>query len=376
MEQTATLKLNKPAKGTFNWDVPLNENWDKLDCLGAGQMPLLGQLIVDRKLTGAEATGWALQGSVLDGNVYKSVYNILSAARGRAVQENRTIKKVTYTTYRDATTQLVFVDQSVYNNAFSALGDSIGYVINTSNKQITLPKRETFLRATVGKANLMDDESLPNIKGVSSGFECEEKEDKTNGAIKTVQVKTGWAGGSGGKPYMGIDFDASRSSSTYKDGALVRPRHTTVYIYYRVGNTIVNQEQIDVGNLTNQVNNLNTNKANKDFSNVASNLDFVTSSGTNWIRFKSGKLVQWGVASTPSGAGQGTQHTVTLPKAYANTSYSLANCWEFVNFGGGRRDVVAGSFTTTSFKWVVISASGNYDQACRSFRWITIGQGA
>ena len=271
MEQTATLKLNKPAKGTFDWDVPLNENWDKLDCLGAGQMPLLGQLILDRQLTGAEATGWALQGSVLDGNVYKSVYSILSAARGRAVQENRTIKGATYTTYRDATTQLVFVDQSVYNNAFSALGDSIGYVINTSNKQITLPKRETFLRATVGKANYLEDESLPNIKGVSSGFESEQKEDMTNGAITTFQVKTGYAGGGSNKAYMGIDFNASRSSSAYKDGALVRPRHTTVYIYYRVGNTIVNQEQIDVGNLTNQVNNIENSlnvKANTSLSNI------------------------------------------------------------------------------------------------------------
>lgn len=323
MEQTATLKLNKPAKGTFDWDVPLNENWDKLDCLGAGQMPLLGQLIVDRKLTGAEATGWALQGSVLDGNVYKSVYSILSAARGRAVKENRTIKGATYTTYRDATTQLVFVDQSVYNNAFSALGDSIGYVINTSNKQITLPKRETFLRATVGKANYMDDESLPNIKGT---FLIDKTSYDWGDSVVSGSFYNAGTGPSGNNASQSgvapkIGFDASRSSSVYKNGALVRPRHTTVYIYYRVGNTIVNQEQIDVGNLTSQVNNLNTNKANKDFSNVASNIDYVTAQSSNYIKFKSGKLIQWGKITDMGG---NTMRDVTFPIAFKTLAIGVA----------------------------------------------------
>lgn len=320
MKQTATLKLNKPEKGYFDWDVPLNENWDKLDCLGAGQMPLLGQLIVDRKLTGAEATGWALQGSVLDGNVYKSVYSILSAARGRAVKENRSIKGATYTTYRDATTQLVFVDQSVYNNAFSALGDSIGYMINTSNKQITLPKRETFLRATVGKANYMADESLPNIKGTLVNSITDWNSSLTSGAFSSSE-ESSWGGTSSGPKRGTATFDASRSSSVYKNGALVRPRHTTVYIYYRVGNTIVNQEQIDIGKLTDQVNNLNTNKANKDFSNIASNFDLVVEkwvSGEKWWRkYKSGWIEQGGRATHNS--------TITFYKPFANTNYTITS---------------------------------------------------
>lgn len=364
MEQTATLKLNKPAKGTFDWDVPLNENWDKLDCLGAGQMPLLGQLIVDRKLTGAEATGWALQGSVLDGNVYKSVYSILSAARGRAVKENRTIKGATYTTYRDATTQLVFVDQSVYNNAFSALGDSIGYVINTSTKQIILPKRETFLRATVGKANYFDDESLPNIKGKvgaigGTGFVAE-------GAF--YDAGAGGVLANTGEADKNAGFDASRSSSAYKNGALVRPRHTTVYIYYRVGNTIVNQEQIDVGNLTSQVNNLNTNKANKDFSNIASNFDLVIEksiSGKNWYRkYKSGWIEQ-------GGYGGSTPLTITLLKAFANTNYNVQVTMT-TPINDSYESVCVRSVTTTNF---VVGLGGSTSHSF-GFYWYACGQGA
>ena len=367
MEQTATLKLNKPAKGTFDWDVPLNENWDKLDCLGAGQMPLLGQLIVDRKLTGAEATGWALQGSVLDGNVYKSVYSILSAARGRAVKENRTIKGATYTTYRDATTQLVFVDQSVYNNAFSALGDSIGYVINTSTKQIILPKRETFLRATIGKANYMDDESLPNIKGKvgaigGTGFVAE-------GAF--YDAGSGGILANTGEADKNAGFDASRSSSAYKNGALVRPRHTTVYIYYRVGNTIVNQEQIDVGNLTNQVNSLSTNKANKDFSNVASNIDYVIESGSNYMKFKSKKLIVWGDLNTSSSATL----TATFPKPFSAIPYyinvtSVSNISNYLTSGY----IASESLTTTGFQYGQYDTQGGKKTGV--VKYVAIGQGA
>lgn len=369
MEQTATLKLNKPAKGTFDWDVPLNENWDKLDCLGAGQMPLLGQLIVDRKLTGAEATGWALQGSVLDGNVYKSVYSILSAARGRAVQENRTIKGATYATYRDATTQLVFVDQTVYNNAFSALGDSIGYVINTSNKQITLPKRETFLRATVGKANWMDDESLPNIKGSMARCITDWKANGASGAF--VDTDGGdWGATNSGLKRGNVSFDASRSSSVYKNGALVRPRHTTVYIYYRVGNTIVNQEQIDVGNLTNQVNNLNTNKANKDFSNVASNLDYVIEkwvSGTEWYRkFKSGWIEQGGAYTDK------IEPVINFKKPFSNTNYNFIAVPCIIKGGSGSPNWKELSYkdkTTTNIK---MQTTSNLIYTT----WIAFGQGA
>ena len=368
MEQTATLKLNKPAKGTFDWDVPLNENWDKLDCLGAGQMPLLGQLIVDRKLTGAEATGWALQGSVLDGNVYKSVYNILSAARGRAVKETRTLKGATYTTYRDATTQLVFVDQSAYDAAFSALGDSIGYVINTSNKQIALPKRETFLRATVGKANLMEDESLPNIKGAMGRCIMDWKAYSASGAFADTDGGDYGATGAGLKR-GNMNFNASRSSSAYKDGALVRPRHTTVYIYYRVGNTIVNQEQIDVGNLTNQVNSLNTNKANKDFSNVAGNFDFVIEkrySGTEWYRkFKSGWIEQGGAYTNK------TTPVITFVKPFSNTNYNFVAVPCIINGGSGSpawREFSYSDKTTTSIKMLTTSPT-------LYTTWVACGQG-
>lgn len=31
--KTAILELNKPDKGYFDWDVPLNANWDKLDAV-------------------------------------------------------------------------------------------------------------------------------------------------------------------------------------------------------------------------------------------------------------------------------------------------------------------------------------------------------
>ena len=44
---TPLLGLNKPGKGDFDWDVPLNENWDKLDSLGAGRLPFMAPLLME-----------------------------------------------------------------------------------------------------------------------------------------------------------------------------------------------------------------------------------------------------------------------------------------------------------------------------------------
>ena len=94
------------------------------------------------------------------------------------------------------------------------------------------------------------------------------------------------------------------------------------------------------------------------------------------MKYKSGTLICWGAVITPTGVGQGAANTVTLPKAYANTSYAITCAWEMINAGSGRREIIENSVSTTNFKWRVVSGAGNYNLQLRSFRWMTIGQGA
>ena len=278
--QTDILKLNKPDKGYFDWDVPLNENWDKLDFLGAGQLPLLYRLESERILEGADATGWALQGSVLDGDTYPTLWTLLKTAKDRAASKTLEIKEITYTVAQDEVTGMVFVDQANYDKGWANLKDSLGFIVSFVDevKSITLPKRAVYDRVDVEGLNGFGAESLPNIEGsvttdIYYGYL------KSSGCFTTTEettVSSTTSRNEAGK----LGFDASRSSSTYQDGASVQPDHHVVYAYYKVGNTIVADESIDLGNVLTQLAAMQTQlagKADKDLSNTEPSQEFLDS---------------------------------------------------------------------------------------------------
>ena len=280
--QTDILKLNKPDKGYFDWDVPLNENWDKLDFLGAGQLPLLYRLESERILEGADATGWALQGSVLDGDTYPTLWTLLKTAKDRAASKTLEIKEITYTVAQDEVTGMVFVDQANYDKGWANLKDSLGFIVSFVDevKSITLPKRAVYDRVDVEGLNGFGAESLPNITGAT--FLIANLNDMFEyGAFykDSVNKKAGVYGQTVGTDAVNA-FDASRSSSTYQDGASVQPDHHVVYAYYKVGNTIVADESIDLGNVLTQLAAMQTQlagKADKDLSNTEPSQEFLDS---------------------------------------------------------------------------------------------------
>lgn len=280
--QTDILKLNKPDKGYFDWDVPLNENWDKLDFLGAGQLPLLYRLESERILEGADATGWALQGSVLDGDTYPTLWTLLKTAKDRAASKTLEIKEITYTVAQDEVTGMVFVDQANYDKGWANLKDSLGFIVSFVDevKSITLPKRAVYDRVDVEGLNGFGAESLPNITGATSLItNVDDMFDYGAFYKDSVNKKAGILGYKSGTGSANA-FDASRSSSTYQDGASVQPDHHVVYAYYKVGNTIVADESIDLGNVLTQLTAMQTQlagKADKDLSNTEPSQEFLDS---------------------------------------------------------------------------------------------------
>lgn len=271
IEKTPTLGLNKPPAGYFEWDTPINENWDKLDFLGAGQIPLLWHIDLRYKLEGAQLAGWTLQGSELNGSVYTSAWDFLWAAKQRATKEYSTqIRGKTYYYYQDSVTGIVFVNDTNYNAALSALGDSLGYIVSNIDgvKRIRLPM-DSSLNFPVLDGSLPGgfvDETLPNITGKVPGGRASSK--AVAGAFYNAGSDTTMAkfdGGADQDTYFGLSaFDASRVSATYKANARVQQRSHKVYRYYKTGNTIANKELIDVANLSAQL----TEFANKSLSNM------------------------------------------------------------------------------------------------------------
>lgn len=370
IEKTPTLGLNKPPKGYFDWDVPLNENWDKLDFLGAGQLPLLTPHEFEHRLEGNEAIGWAMQGSVLDGDEYTSVWEKLKTAKDRATQVTTEFNEVTYTYFKDATSGWVFLDQANYDKAFENLKDSLGFIMTDvdGKKTITLPKREVYFKASLTDANVFGAESLPNITGQFALSTNNTSGASMQGAFVQNGTSAQGSGGNTGQAAV-CKLDASRISEAYQDGAKVNPDHHTVFIYYKVGNTIVNKEEIDVGNLLEQVNN----KLDRDFGNAPSNIDAIVESyrnGSDWYEiYKSGKIKQGGIAASVAAGA-----TVPLLKSM-KTGYNIigSTTAKAITTAGSFQIVSISEATESTFYCKTNNNSGSVEVGV-NVHWFAIGE--
>lgn len=282
-EKTPTLGLNKPEKGDFDWDLPLNENWDILDRVGGAQLPLLATIDLDYKLSGDAAIGWALAGSTLSGNTYTSLWSAMKAAYDRSTAANETHYNKTYSVRTDAVTGWRFVTNDVYNSAYNAFGESLGHVLDTNAKTIRLRTSWHSYDMPFADTKYIGrvlDETLPNVKGefyvsnVTQDFNGQQAgASKTKGMFKFTQ--TGGTTGAAWNPAGGI-FTLNASTlntsgtgkSPYADNVRVRPQSKNLLRYYKVGNTITNVENINVGNVLKELQALSVNSVNVSLSNV------------------------------------------------------------------------------------------------------------
>lgn len=353
-EKTPTLGLNKPEKGDFDWDLPLNENWDILDRVGGAQLPLLATIDLDYKLSGDAAIGWALAGSTLSGNTYTSLWSAMKAAYDRSVAANETHYNKTYSVRTDTVTGWRFVTADVYNSAYSALGDSLGHVLDASAKTIRLnlswhsydmPFADTRF---IGRVL---DETLPNVKGEFASI------GNTRGIVNTATEAfyitarfRGQYGGGGGRAEgeeSNILFDASRINhssigvSPYKDGARVRPQSKNLLRYYKVGNTITNVENINVGTILSSISDM---VHASEFVETKRIVTATWRSGKNWYTKYSDGWIEQGGQFTMDNTG----YDLTFNTPFTTTDYTFLAIKTDVT-GGYQYDAVNG-FTNRTVK--------------------------
>ena len=328
-EKTPTLGLNKPEKGDFDWDLPLNENWDILDRVGGAQLPLLAILDLDYKLTGDAAIGWALAGSTLSGNTYTSLWNAMKAAYDRSTAATEIHYNKTYSVRTDAVTGWRFVTVDVYNSAASALGDSLGHVLDTNAKTIRLrgswfsydlPTQDTRYIGNIW------DETLPNIKGALASIgNTRGTVNTSSDAIYITANFRGQYGGGGGRvegEESDILFNANGSNyshfgvSPYKDTARVCPQSKNLLRYYKVGNTITNVENIDVGTILSSISDM---VHASEFVETKRIVTATWRSGKNWYtKYSDGWIEQGGQFNMP-----GTDYDLTFNTPFSTTDYTF-----------------------------------------------------
>lgn len=382
-EKTPTLGLNKPEKGDFDWDLPLNENWDILDRVGGAQLPLLATIDLDYKLSGDAAIGWALQGSTLSGNTYTSLWSAMKAAYDRSTAANETHYNKTYSVRTDTVTGWRFVTNDVYNSVSSAIGESLGHVLDTNAKTIRLrtswrsydlPTHDT------GFPGRVLDETLPNVKGefyvsnVTQDVNGQQAgASKTKGMFKFTQ--TGGTTGAAWNPAGGI-FTLNASTlntsglgvSPYRDNAWVRPQSKNLLRYYKVGNTITNVENINVGNVLKELQALSVNSANVSLSNVSS-AGKQTSVGWGMPNYAAGISVSFPLSNSKFTAPSKGIYMVNAKWAGNNNGVNAFVNGTKIASGGNSQ---AGSAYVDSGSSVFIPLDKGdilyFDQACRAVR--------
>ena len=382
-EKTPTLGLNKPEKGDFDWDLPLNENWDILDRVGGAQLPLLATIDLDYKLSGDAAIGWALAGSTLSGNTYTSLWSAMKVAYDRSTAANEEHYGKTYSVRTDAVTGWRFVTEDVYNRALSALGESLGHVLDTNAKTIQLrtswytydlPTQDTRYVGNIW------DETLPNIKGefyvsnVIQDFNGQQAGiSRTKGMFKFNQI-----GGTAGARWISagglFTLDASTlntsgmGKSPYKDAARVCPQSKNLLRYYKVGNTITNVENINVGNVLKELQALSVNSANVSLSNVSS-AGKQTSVGWGMPNYAAGVSVSFPLSDSKFTAPSKGIYMVNAKWAGNNNGVNA-----FVNgtkIASGGNSQAGNSYVDNGSSVFIPLDEGDilyFDQACREVR--------
>ena len=148
---------------------------------------------------------------------------------------------------------------------YTSQGVAWYYVLDTANTQFKLPQSKWGFVGCRNTAGNYVSESLPNIKGAFYGDRVALTVGSNSGAFYAGNNPYG---GYGSSPYSINNlmlFDASRSSSTYQDGAPVQQRATEMYLYFYVGETVQDANLINAAKALEQL----ANKSNVDMDNLS-----------------------------------------------------------------------------------------------------------
>ena len=203
--------------------------------------------LTDHILTGQDAAGWALQGSLVTMTYPDAVDKVKELYENGIDTEYRGIicRRAIDGRYVADITQKELIDA-----LFADTGVADFYVLDSGNSQFYLPLSNRFNQMTVdtGLVNTFNEAGLPNIVGSVSNIEFIGNTSAYSGAMYSGTDYRSSAGSSSG-PTGHVCIDASRSNPVYGKSETVQPPSGNKLLYYKIGNTVINETQIDVGNV-------------------------------------------------------------------------------------------------------------------------------
>lgn len=328
-------------------------------------LPLFFIMSSDHILTDAEAIGWALQGSLVT-NVYPDAVNAIKNLYING--EDTQYRGITSILSTDGRYIADISQKGAIDELFASTGVADFYVLDTENNSFYLPKTNWFFKPCMDTSlvNQYNEAGLPNI---AQDFGAPAYTPVKGGLFNISMGNSSLlAGNSTMKENSLWSFDASRENPIYGNSDTVQPPSSNKFLYYKVGNTVVNQSLIDVGNVLSEL----QSKVNPDLSNCTksyilemSSLDILPSF---YILFSNGLLIQGGrlPASNTSSYVE-----VTLLKEYRDDNYwatSLINAAPEYSAG-----YVGKYFGITKQTSKSVSIFVSLSNIMLSRTWITIG---
>lgn len=231
---------------------------------------LLDTKEVDHILTGDEAVGWALQGSLITNTYPDAVAKIKELYQAG---EETTYREITCKRSQDGRYIADIAQKDAIEVLFTNTGIADFYVLDSSNNQFYLPKSKWFNQLTTDTSfvNNYNEDGLPNLKKDATGssnmsvWSSGHNVEAWEGLIGRYPTISKYSPNSGNYgQFQELLFDASKYNSKYGNSEYVQPPSSNKLLYYKVGNTIINEAQIDVGNVLSDL----QLKANVDFNNI------------------------------------------------------------------------------------------------------------
>lgn len=245
--------------------------------------------------------------------VYTDAYNELLTEYNNAESVEETEGTVTFKRTPKGYKIALADQETAIDTKYATYGIAWYYILDTTNTQFKLPRTKygfEGLRTNVGDKI---DESLPNIKaGRITTSDYGDIETEVTGAWEgsSNPNSTNLSSGNTSTEYF-LSFNASRSSSTYKDNAPVQERATQMYLYFYVGETVQNANLIDAGRISEVIpNKLDKkqlyNKITNCLLEVPQRIKYTLENGTLTIKAGSVVIVPYGMedktADLPKGA--------------------------------------------------------------------------
>lgn len=266
-------------------------------------------------------------------------------------------------------------NKSIIDEIYSRTGVAMYYIFDENNNCFYLPRCDSFMGLSVN-ANDVGKYGQGQIENALGSIPVNGISDNYSGALYSSGTTTTTLGTTIGTGASQLNLDLGRYVNT---GDRVQPPHGKFLLYYRVGNTVINEDKIDFGNIVSDigllqldVSDLQQNKLDSDLENMPDNVDYVIESwndstgSSGYKKFKSGFLIQWGKATTP---GVGEPAIISFPSIFSQVPYLTIGR----QYGGSAVAWTATYSNLTRTGVNIYTTQGATEASIGEFCWMAVG---